>query len=64
MESGNMTMRFDRFDLFQTLKEVVMTFKERSLRETIDLESTIPQIAVQMHGDENRIKQVFFQCVG
>ena len=64
MESGNMTMRFDRFDLFQTLKEVVMTFKERSLRETIDLESTIPQIAVQMHGDAIRISIRFFQCVG
>lgn len=59
MESGNMTMRFDRFDLLQTLKEVLMTFKERSLRESIDLESTISQISVQMHGDENRIKQVF-----
>lgn len=63
MESGNMTMRFDRFDLLQTLKEVVMTFKERSLRETIDLESTIPQISVQMYGDENRIKQVFFNVL-
>lgn len=40
-----------------------MTFKERSLRETIDLESTIPQISVQMYGDENRIKQVFFNVL-
>lgn len=59
MESGNMSMRFDRFDLFQTLKEVLTAFNERALRESIQLESDVAEKNIQMHGDSNRIKQVF-----
>lgn len=63
MESGNMSMRFDLFDVFKTLDEVATAFKERSVRESKRLVCQIPENGVMMHGDVNRIKQVFFNVL-
>lgn len=63
IESGNMSMRFDLFDVFSTLEEVVTAFNERSVRENKRLVSHIPEETVMMHGDVNRIKQVFFNVL-
>lgn len=59
MESGNMSMRMDLFDVCEALQEVLLVFVERSRREDIRLYFDIPKTPAVMHGDVNRIKQVF-----
>ncbi len=63
MESGNMSMRFDLFDVYKTLDDVATAFRERSVRENKRLICNIPEGSVMMNGDVNRIKQVFFNVL-
>lgn len=63
MESGNMTMRMEMFDVCAVLDEVITVFNARAVRENIHLESNLPPFPVQMRGDGNRIKQVFFNVL-
>ncbi len=59
MESGNLTMQMERFDVLDTLREALLLFNERARREAITLTYEIDPGNAIMHGDRNRIKQVF-----
>ena len=59
MESGNLSMQMDRFDVFSALREAILLFNERARREAITLTYEISSENAVMYGDRNRIKQVF-----
>ena len=63
MESGNMSIRMEMFDACAVLDEVITVFQARAARESIHLEANLPPFPVQMRGDGNRIKQVFFNIL-
>lgn len=63
MESGNMSMRMEIFDVCAVLDEVITVFNARAVRENIHLEYNLPTAPVYMRGDGNRIKQVFFNVL-
>lgn len=59
MENGSLTMRMSSIDVLAELDEAVLVFKERSMREGIELHYSVPEFPAPMSGDPNRIKQVF-----
>lgn len=59
MENGNLTMRMSTIDVLAELDEAVLVFKERSMRNGIELHYSAPELPAPMMGDANRIKQVF-----
>lgn len=59
MENGNLTMRMSTIDVLAELDEAVLVFKERSMRDGIELHYAAPELPAPMSGDSNRIKQVF-----
>lgn len=59
IENGNLTMRMAMIDVLAELDEAVFVFKERSMRDGIELQYNVPEQPAPMSGDANRIKQVF-----
>lgn len=63
MSSGRMTMNNERIDILAELDEVVFAFKERAIREGIDLIYNVPHLPAPAYGDASRIKQVFINIL-
>jgi len=59
MQSGRMTLRLEKIDVLAELDETVFVFKERALREGVELTYNAPELPAPMMGDPNRIRQVF-----
>ncbi|MBQ3004812.1 MAG: HAMP domain-containing histidine kinase [Clostridia bacterium] len=63
MSSGRMKMNNERIDILAELDEVVFAFKERAIREGIDLIYNVPHLPAATNGDASRIKQVFINIL-
>ncbi|MBQ2847965.1 MAG: HAMP domain-containing histidine kinase [Clostridia bacterium] len=63
MSSGRMQLKNEKIDVLAELDEVVFAFKERSMREGIDLEYNAPRAPAPATGDAARIKQVFINIL-
>ena len=65
LQADKITLLRNEFDLRQTLRTVVNTFKEQSARKGLDVTYTVddnvPEILV---GDEGRVRQILFNLVG
>lgn len=59
MQSGRMTLKVEKMDVLAELDETVFAFKDRSVREGIELIYNAPDLPAPMDGDPDRIKQVF-----
>lgn len=59
MQSGRMTLRLEKIDVLAELDETVFVFKERALREGIEVQYNAPDLPAPAMADANRIKQVF-----
>lgn len=59
MQSGKLSMRLEKIDVLAELDDAVFVFRERALREGIELIYNVPHLPAPMNGDANRIKQVF-----
>ncbi len=59
MQSGRMTLKIEKMDILAELDETVFAFKDRSMREGIELIYNAPSLPAPMDGDSDRIKQVF-----
>ncbi|MDR0314590.1 MAG: HAMP domain-containing histidine kinase, partial [Oscillospiraceae bacterium] len=57
--NGNMSLRKEKIDVLAELDDAVYVFKDRSMREGIDLMYNVPDAPAPMEADGNRIKQVF-----
>lgn len=63
MSSGRMKMNNERIDILAELDEVIFAFKERAIREGIDLVYNVPHSPAPTNGDASRIKQVFINIL-
>jgi len=59
MESGRLELKPKKIDVLAELDETVFVFRDRAMREGIELKYEAPDIPAVMHADANRIKQVF-----
>lgn len=59
MQNGKLSMRMEKIDVLAELDDAVFVFRERALREGIELIYNVPHVPAPMNGDANRIKQVF-----
>ena len=59
MQNGKLSMRMEKIDVLAELDDAVFVFRERALREGIELIYNVPHLPAPMNGDANRIKQVF-----
>ena len=57
--NGRLTLRTDRIDALAELDETIFVFKDRSIREGIELLYNAPHNPAPMVGDADRIQQVF-----
>ena len=59
LQSGRMNLRLAKTDLFAELDETVFTFRERALRDGIEVKYSIPEVPAIANADANRLKQIF-----
>lgn len=57
--NGRMILRTDKIDVLAELDETIFVFKDRAMREGIELIYNAPHNPAPMVGDADRIKQVF-----
>lgn len=63
LQSGRMTLKLAKTDIFAELDETVFTFRERAMREGIEVKYSIPEIPAPANADANRLKQVFMNIL-
>lgn len=63
LQSGRMTLRLVKTDIFAELDETVFTFCERAMREGIEVRYSIPELPAPADADPNRLKQVFMNIL-
>lgn len=63
MSSGRMKLVTEKMDALAELDEVVFTFKERAIKEGIEIVYNVPSLPAPMTGDPSRIKQVFYNIL-
>lgn len=63
MSSGRMQLKNDRIDILAELDEVVFAFKERSIKEGIEVVYNVPRNPAPVNGDASRLKQVFINIL-
>ncbi len=63
LQSGRMNLKLQKTDIFAELDETVFTFRERAMREGIEVKYSIPDFAAPANADPNRLKQVFMNIL-
>lgn len=63
MSSGRMQLNIEKMDALAELDEVVFAFKERAIKEGIEIVYNVPSLPAPMTGDPSRIKQVFYNIL-
>ncbi len=63
LQSGRMNLKLAKTDVFAELDETVFTFRERALREGIEVKYSIPDVPAIANADANRLKQVFMNIL-
>lgn len=63
LQSGRMNLRLAKTDVFSQLDETVFTFRERAMREGIEVKYSIPDLPAPANADTNRLKQVFMNIL-
>ncbi len=63
LQSGRMNLKLAKTDIFAELDETVFTFRERAMREHIEVKYSIPEVPAIADADANRLKQVFMNIL-
>ena len=63
LQSGRMNLKLAKTDIFVELDETVFTFRERAMREQIEVKYSIPEVPAIADADANRLKQVFMNIL-
>ena len=63
MSSGGMKLNFEKIDILAELDEVIFSFRERSVKEGIEVVYNVPHLPAPANADASRIKQVFINIL-
>lgn len=63
MSSGGMKLVKEKLDILAELDGVVFAFKERAIKESIEIVYNVPSLPAPATGDASRIKQVFINIL-
>ncbi|MBO5409692.1 MAG: HAMP domain-containing histidine kinase [Clostridia bacterium] len=63
MSNGAMKLNIEKIDILAELDEVVFAFKERAIKEGIEIVYNVPSLPAPAMGDAARIKQVFINVL-
>lgn len=63
LQSGRMNLKLAKIDIFAELDETVFTFRERAMRDGIEVKYSIPEMPAVADADANRLKQVFMNIL-
>lgn len=63
MQGGHLVMKFGRTDVLAELSEAVFLFRDRAVREGIELLYIEPESLPPVLGDHDRLKQVFINII-
>lgn len=63
LQSGRMNLKLAKTDVFAELDETVFTFRERAMREGIEVKYSIPDVPAVADADANRLRQVFMNIL-
>lgn len=63
MSSGRLQMKTEKIDVLAELDEVVFAFKERLIKDGIELVYNVPHLPAPASADASRIKQVFINIL-
>ncbi len=63
LQSGRMKLRLEKCDIIAELDETIFTFKDRAMREGIEVKYSAPFTAAPANADTNRLKQVFLNIL-
>jgi len=63
MSSGRMKLNFEKIDVLAELDEVVFAFRERSVKEGVEVIYNVPDLPAPANADASRIKQVFINVL-
>ncbi len=63
LQSGRMNLKLAKTDVFAELDETVFTFRERAMREGIEVKYSIPEVPAITNADANRLRQVFMNIL-
>ena len=59
IQSNRMNLQLKKIDVLAELDETVFTFRERAIKEGIEIIYNAPELPAPMEADEDRIRQVF-----
>lgn len=59
IQSNRMNLQLKKIDVLAELDETVFTFRERAIKEGIEIIYNAPELPAPMQADEDRIRQVF-----
>ncbi len=59
MQNGKMQLNKSKIDVLAELDDAVFTFKDRAVREGIEVTYNVPHLPLPMYGDAPKIRQVF-----
>ena len=61
IQSNRMNLQLKKIDVLAELDETVFTFRERAIKEGIEIIYNAPELPAPMEADEDRIRQVFIK---
>lgn len=59
LANGRLTLKYEKIDYLAELDQTIYMFKDRSMREGIELVYNVPNVPAPAEGDPDRIDQVF-----
>ncbi len=63
MSSGRMKLNFEKIDMLAELDEVLFSFRERTVKEGVEIIYNVPQVPAPATADASRMKQVFINIL-
>lgn len=63
LSSGRMVLQTEKIDVLAELDEIVFTYKDRAVKEGIEISYNAPPVPAPMDGDAAKLRQVFSNIV-